>query len=109
MEVSVGFGRTWNDAAHWERRRGHASAVIAALEEVLRRAYDAGALSATDNGARLYASRSWLPWRGHTWALTPGGRVRTAEDDDALFVLPVNVALDRSGEITCDWRDGDLW
>jgi aminoglycoside 2'-N-acetyltransferase I len=95
------------------RRRGLASQVMAALEGVIRRGYDAGALSASDNGALLYLSRGWQHWRGTTWALTPEGRVRTADEDDALFVLPGDgagaVALDLTGEITCDWRDGDLW
>jgi hypothetical protein len=27
----------------------------------------------------------------------------------AIFVLPCMVALDLSGEPTCDWRDGDVW
>jgi aminoglycoside 2'-N-acetyltransferase I len=91
------------------RRRGHASAVMAALEDVIRRAYDVGALSATDGGAQLYTSRGWVPWGGSTWALTPGGRVRTPEDDDSVFVLPGATALDVDGELTCDWRDGDVW
>jgi aminoglycoside 2'-N-acetyltransferase I len=82
---------------------------MAALEVVVRRAYDAGALSATDDGALLYIARGWLPWRGSTWALTPDGRVRTTEDDDAVFVLPCATTLDLDGELTCDWRDGDLW
>jgi aminoglycoside 2'-N-acetyltransferase I len=92
-----------------QRRRGHASAVMAALESVVRRAYDAGALSATDNGARLYSARGWQRWQGSTWALSPEGRVRTPEDDDAVFVLPGGTPLDLDGELTCDWRDGDLW
>jgi aminoglycoside 2'-N-acetyltransferase I len=92
-----------------QRRRGHASAVMAVLEDAVRRAYDAGALSASDAGALLYTARGWQRWLGTTWALTPGGRVRTAEEDDALFVLPGAGALDPTGELTCDWRDGDLW
>ena len=82
---------------------------MTALEDVVRRAYDAGALSATDRGAQLYSGRGWQLWRGTTWALTPQGRVRTPEDDDAVFVLPGGVPLDLDGELTCDWRDGDLW
>jgi aminoglycoside 2'-N-acetyltransferase I len=91
------------------RRRRLASSVMAALEDAVRTAYDLGALSATDDGAALYRSRGWQPWRGTTWALTPEGRVRTPEDDDAVFVLPVAADLDLTGELTCDWRDGDLW
>ena len=91
------------------RRRGHASAVMGALEEVIRGGHDLGALSATDDGALLYAARGWQPWRGTTWALTPEGRIRTGEDDGAVLVLPVSTDLGLDGELTCDWRDGDLW
>ena len=91
------------------RRRGLASAVMAALEEVVRQRYDIGALSATDDGAALYRARGWRPWRGSTWALTPSGRIRTPEDDDAVFVLPVAGDLDLDGELSCDSRPGDLW
>ena len=91
------------------RGRGHASAVMAALEDVVRASSDAGALGATEAGAPLYRHRGWQAWRGTTWALTPTGRMRTPEDDDAVFVLPVGPPLDLDGELTCDWRDGDLW
>jgi aminoglycoside 2'-N-acetyltransferase I len=91
------------------RRRGHASAVMAALERLIRAAYDAGALSATEDGAGLYLSRGWRAWRGPTSALTPAGVRRTAQDDGSVFVLPAAAALDLDGELTCDWRDGDLW
>ena len=91
------------------RRRGHASAVMETLEDLIGRAYDLGALSATDDGATLYVARGWLPWRGPTSALTPSGAVRTPEDDDGVFVWPVTAALERGGALTCDWRDGDLW
>jgi aminoglycoside 2'-N-acetyltransferase I len=92
-----------------QRRRGHAAAMMAALERVLRDAYDLGALSATDAGAAVYTARGWQRWSGPTFALTPAGVRRTAEDDGAVHVLPVTGALDPSGELTCDWRDGDLW
>jgi aminoglycoside 2'-N-acetyltransferase I len=95
------------DPAH--RRRGHAAAVMAALEAAIRDRYDVGALSATDDGAGLYRARDWQAWQGTTWALTPSGRLRTAEDDDAVFVLPVATRLDLTGELVCDWRTGDLW
>lgn len=34
---------------------------------------------------------------------------RTPDDDRSLFVLPIGVELDTTAEITCDWRDGDVW
>jgi aminoglycoside 2'-N-acetyltransferase I len=93
-------------AAH---RRGHGSTVMAALEDVIRRAYDLGALAASDAGAALYASRGWTRWRGATSALTPDGIVRTPDEDGGVWVLPVAADLDPDGEITCDWRADDLW
>jgi aminoglycoside 2'-N-acetyltransferase I len=91
------------------RRRGVAAAVMAALEEVIRRAYDAGALGASDDGARLYISRGWQLWQGPTAALTPAGPQRTPDDDGSVYVLPAGTRLDLTGELTCDWRDGDVW
>lgn len=92
-----------------QRRRGHAAAVMTALEDAVRRAYDLGALSASDEGAGLYAARGWTLWRGPTWALTPGGVVRTPDEDGTIWALPATAGLDPDGELTCDWRSGDLW
>jgi aminoglycoside 2'-N-acetyltransferase I len=90
------------------RRLGVGGAVMAPLEQVGRRAYDVVALAASDAGAAFYAARGWLPWQGPTSALTPAGVVRTPDDDDCVFVLP-GADLDRTAELTCDWREGDLW
>lgn len=90
------------------RRRGVGGAVMGALEDVVRRSYDLGALGATDEGALFYEQRRWVRWRGPTSALTPEGIVRTPDEDGGVFVWPV-VPLDPSGALTCDWRDGDAW
>ena len=91
------------------RRRGHAAAMMEALERVVRGAYVLGALAATDDGARFYVTRGWQLWRGPTSAFTAAGIERTEEHDGAIYVLPVSAPLDLSGELTCDWRDGDVW
>ena len=91
------------------RRRGHGGAMMEALERVVRGAYDLGALGATDEAAEFYAGRGWEMWQGPTAALTPTGIARTAGDDGGVYVLPVAVPLDMTGELTCDWREGDLW
>ena len=91
------------------RRRGLGGLVMDPLERIIRAAYDTGALSPTEDGAALYRARGWVPWRGPTSTLGPEGPVRTPEDDDAVFVLPVTVALDPSGPLACDWRAGDAW
>jgi aminoglycoside 2'-N-acetyltransferase I len=91
------------------QRRGHASALMEAIERVIRGAYEVGALSASDAAIPLYAGRGWLPWEGETYVLAPAGRVRTPEDDDSVHVLELARPLDRAGEIACDWRDGAVW
>jgi aminoglycoside 2'-N-acetyltransferase I len=90
------------------RRRGVGSTVMSALEE-LASAYDLLALGATDDGVLLYESRGWQRWRGRLLALTPDGVVRTDEDEGWLFVLPGDADVDLDGDLTCDWRPGDLW
>ena len=95
-------------SAH-RRGHGHGAALMAALERVVRGAYDLGALGATDAGAAFYAARGWRRWEGPTSALTPSGIARTEEDDGSIYVLPIAVRLDLSGAVTCAWRDGDVW
>jgi aminoglycoside 2'-N-acetyltransferase I len=91
------------------RGRGHGAAMMEALERVVRGAYELGALSAAEAAAGFYMARGWKRWRGATWALTPDGVRRTAEEDGGIYVLPIAVSLDLSGDLTCDWRDGDVW
>lgn len=52
-----------------------------------------GGTGASDDSALLYAARGWQRWRGPTCALTPAGVVRTPEDDDCVFVLPLSAPL----------------
>ena len=91
------------------RGRGHGAALMAPLERVIRAAYDVGGLGATEAAAQFYAARGWRRWEGPTSALTPAGIVRTEEEDGGIYVLPVAVALELSGALVCDWRDGDVW
>jgi aminoglycoside 2'-N-acetyltransferase I len=91
------------------RRRGHGAAMMDALEQVLSRAYDLGALGATDEAAAFYAARGWQRWLGPSSALTPAGIRQTKEADGCIYVFPLAVPLDLPGELTCDWRDGDVW
>ncbi len=91
------------------RGRGHGAALMAALERVVRGAYELGALGASDEAADFYAARGWQVWRGPSWAFTPDGIRRTADEDGCLYVLPGAVPLDLDGDLICDWRDGDVW
>ncbi|GAA2550149.1 aminoglycoside N-acetyltransferase AAC(2')-Ic [Mycolicibacterium diernhoferi] len=91
------------------RGQGLATAVMDALEQVLRGAYQLGALGASEAGLALYLPRGWQQWTGPTSVLAPSGVTRTPEDDGAVYVLPVGVELDTSADLICDWRDGDVW
>jgi aminoglycoside 2'-N-acetyltransferase I len=91
------------------RGRGHGATMMDALERVVRAAYDLGALGATDEAASFYVARGWERWEGPTMVLAPTGLERTEEDDCCVHVLPVTFPLDLSGELTCDWREGDVW
>jgi aminoglycoside 2'-N-acetyltransferase I len=92
-----------------QRRRGVGSALMRALERIIRGAYDLGALGASDDGLRLYAALGWQVWRGRLSALTPDGIRATPEEQGGVFVLDAAGALDLDGELTCDWRDGAVW
>jgi aminoglycoside 2'-N-acetyltransferase I len=98
--------------------QGIGGQLMAPLEAVIARAYELGALGATDRAAAFYARRGWIRWRGPTSALTPAGIVATPDDDGCIYVLlptgteggPGGYAVaDVSGGLTCGWRDGDCW
>ncbi|GGS96282.1 GNAT family N-acetyltransferase [Streptomyces cinerochromogenes] len=87
------------------RRTGLGGRVMAELERVIDRAYDLGALSASDEGALLYAARGWQRWPGQVHALSPDGVVRLPEEEGGVYLRG---ALDPAGELVLDWRDGDV-
>ncbi|HEY0519106.1 MAG TPA: GNAT family N-acetyltransferase [Ilumatobacteraceae bacterium] len=91
------------------QRRGVGGQMMEALERIIKGAYDIGALGATDEATDLYEHRGWVKWLGSTSALTPAGVRRTPDEDGCIYVLPGCTRLDVSGELTCDWRDGDVW
>ncbi|MEP7111802.1 MAG: hypothetical protein ABI862_00925 [Ilumatobacteraceae bacterium] len=66
-------------------------------------------LGASDAAVTFYEHRGWIKWLGQSSALTPTGLTRTPDEDDCIFVLPGGATLDITGELTCDWRDGDVW
>ncbi|CAL9585327.1 GNAT family N-acetyltransferase [Streptomyces sp. enrichment culture] len=89
------------------RRRGLGGAVMGALEEIVVRAYDVGALSASDDGAALYTARGWRAWPGRIHALGPDGDVRLPDEEGSTYLWPA-LAADPGEELLFDWRDGDV-
>jgi aminoglycoside 2'-N-acetyltransferase I len=90
------------------RRRGVGRLLMAELDR-LSIAYDVSALGASDDGVPFYRTLGWQQWRGALSALAPSGIVSTPDEHGAIFVRPGSAPLDLDGELTCDWRDGDVW
>ncbi|GGJ74081.1 aminoglycoside 2'-N-acetyltransferase [Streptomyces camponoticapitis] len=92
------------------RRDGLGGRVLEVLERVVDRAYDVGALSASETGSRLYRSRGWHQWEGRVEVLSPDGVVRLPEEEGATFLWPVpDRELPSSDDaLIFDWRDGDV-
>jgi aminoglycoside 2'-N-acetyltransferase I len=90
------------------RRRGHAGALLAALERAIDAAYDLGALGAADEALGFYTRRGWRAWEGPLAILTPDGIVATPDEQGAILVR--TGTLDVTRPLLCaDWRDGDVW
>ncbi|AQU66384.1 GNAT family N-acetyltransferase [Streptomyces niveus] len=92
------------------RGDGLGGRVLEVLERVIARAYDVGALSASDSGARLYRSRGWHLWQSRVEALSPDGIVRLPEEEGTTYLWPVpDLELPSADDaLVFDWRDGDV-
>ncbi|MEU3599445.1 GNAT family N-acetyltransferase [Streptomyces sp. NPDC006798] len=88
------------------QRQGLGGRVMAALEQIVARAYDFGALSASEEGAGLYRSRGWWPWTGRIEGVSPDGLVRLADEEGTTYVWGGVPAPEDS--LAFDWRDGDV-
>lgn len=88
------------------QRRGLGGQVMGVLERVIDRAYVLGALSASDEGERLYLGRGWQRWKGAVGALGPRGVV-PMPDEEPPFLWGAD--LDPAHELLIDWRDGDIF
>ncbi|MFE1963172.1 GNAT family N-acetyltransferase [Streptomyces sp. NPDC059479] len=91
-------------------RQGLGGRIMAALEHVIDGAYHLGALSASDDGARLYRARGWHLWQGTIETLAPGGVVRLPEEEDCTYLRPAarRPLPGPSGALVFDWREGDV-
>jgi len=89
--------------------RGLATRAMTALDPVLRRDHDMGALST--GIPAFYARLGWERWRGPSYVVRDGEWVRTEEDDDGLMVLRygVSAGLELTLPIACGDRSGDVW
>jgi aminoglycoside 2'-N-acetyltransferase I len=96
--------------------RGLASGVMLQATAFVDERYEFGAL---DTGVPAFYERlGWQRWEGPTSVLPRPGAdgargepTPTPQEDDAVMVriTPSTPALDLTGGITCDWREGDVW
>jgi aminoglycoside 2'-N-acetyltransferase I len=91
------------------RRRGLGTLVMQKANEIIKEGFELGALSTGVPG--FFSRLGWEQWRGPTFVDAPGARMRTAEDDDGIFILrtPATEDLDATAPLVCDWRQGDVW
>ncbi|MEU8981794.1 GNAT family N-acetyltransferase [Streptomyces sp. NPDC048309] len=91
------------------RRTGLGGRVMAEVERIVEGAYPLGALSASEEGAALYAARGWQLWPGRICALGPDGIVRLPEEEGTIYLRPASAGpLDPAYDLVFDWRDGDV-
>ncbi|GAA2378969.1 MULTISPECIES: GNAT family N-acetyltransferase [Gordonia] len=97
------------DAAY--RRRGIGDALMHQVDGIVARAYDFGALGASDDGRRLYLRHCWERWSGPLGVLTQSGVQSTPDDEGAVLVLrtPETAEIDTDGRLICEFRRGDVW
>jgi aminoglycoside 2'-N-acetyltransferase I len=88
---------------------GIGTAVMTTASDLVRSAYDLGALST--GRPSFYERLGWERWAGTTWVRTAGGLVRTPDEDDGILVLRTgpSAALALTGAIACEARPGDDW
>lgn len=89
--------------------RGLGGELMDIVECAIARAYDIGALATSEAAVTFYERRGWQQWQGRSSVLTPSGVTPTPEETDGIYVLTPNVGLNLRDELTCDWRDGDVW
>jgi aminoglycoside 2'-N-acetyltransferase I len=107
--LRTGYVEAVATGAAW-RRRGVGGRLMDPVERLVTGGFELGALAASDDGARLYERRGWLPWQGPLAALTPSGVVPTPEERVFVLGTPATpLTLDPRLPLMCDWRRGDPW
>jgi aminoglycoside 2'-N-acetyltransferase I len=89
---------------------GHGSAVMEAIQEVLRAEYEVGVLSS--GRISFYERLGWDRWQGPTFVIgADGSRHRTRDEDGGIMLLRFGPSadIDLTLPIACHDRPGDAW
>jgi aminoglycoside 2'-N-acetyltransferase I len=91
------------------RGQGYASLVMREVAGIIHAGYEMGALAT--GVPDFYSRLGWELWSGPTGVSSPGGPVRTPDEDGAVMVLrtAATAHLDASEPLMCDPRPGDVW
>jgi aminoglycoside 2'-N-acetyltransferase I len=90
--------------------RGHGSAVMEAIQEVLQAEHELGVLSS--GRISFYERLGWERWQGPTFVIVEDGtRRRTRDEDGGIMVLRFGPSADAdlTLPIACHDRPGDAW
>jgi aminoglycoside 2'-N-acetyltransferase I len=92
------------------QRTGIGTALMTRLGAALRARHELGVLS-TGRARGFYERLGWERWRGASYVLRDGGRIRTADEDEGLMVLlfGASAQVDLGADIACHDRSGDAW
>ncbi|WP_051963135.1 GNAT family N-acetyltransferase [Deinococcus misasensis] len=90
------------------QRQGIGRQMMAQVNHLIQRAYDFGALGASDEGFGLYLQTGWQVWPGELGVLSFQGIERTPEEEGGVMVYPA-FPEDPSHMLICDFRSGDVW
>lgn len=92
-----------------QQRRGYGTAVMRQVNEYIAQHFQLGGLGT--GSQHFYERLGWQIWRGPSYVRTPRGLERTADEDGYILVLqtPSSPALDLTAQISCEWRQGDVW
>lgn len=92
-----------------EQRRGHGTAVMHRVNELIEREYELGALGTGSQS--FYERLGWQVWRGPSFVRSGEIETATPDEDGYIMVLrtPRTPTIDITGPISCGWRAGDVW
>jgi aminoglycoside 2'-N-acetyltransferase I len=91
------------------QRRGHGSQAMVHVTEIIRRHFDVGVLSTSRH--RFYERLGWERWRGPSFVVRDGRRLRTEKEDDGIMVLRFGASscVSLTLPLACRARSGDDW
>jgi aminoglycoside 2'-N-acetyltransferase I len=91
------------------QREGLGSMVMREVANLVRTAYDMGALATARH--EFYERLGWERWKGPTLVRSEADPIRTPDDDDGVMVLRFGPSsdIDLTASISCDARAGDVW